>query len=183
MTHARSLNQFKRSFFGALPRIWSRIPQDVMLRGECNGWLTIKSRVKSVFISKEKAFGGVWRRVLAAVNGNFTVNGNSASKRTLIIKGMYVHLQVMNSTLNYRASVFLPKIRPPRVVPRTSRFCPKRVKYSFANYEYKPPNCNHNKPFNPGVTTSGKECKICVRLGRRCHMHLNQTIKLTSVVN
>ena len=90
----------------------------------------------------------------------------------------------MDSTLDPHAKVFLPKILPPRSMPRTTRFCPMRVKYSDIDYEYKPPNLSQS--FNPGVTANpanGNQCKICSRLGRRCHMHLNQVIKLTSVFN
>ena len=32
----------KRGFFGTLPKIWSRIPREIITRGERRGWLGLK---------------------------------------------------------------------------------------------------------------------------------------------
>ena len=40
---AKSLDVYRRGFQGALPRIWSRIPIDIITKGERKGWLKIKS--------------------------------------------------------------------------------------------------------------------------------------------
>ena len=39
----KSLDVYKRGFFGVLPEIWSRIPKRIVQRGERVGWLKIKS--------------------------------------------------------------------------------------------------------------------------------------------
>lgn len=51
LTSSKSLNKFKRSFFGRLPSIWSRLPQDVVRDGAKKGWSKIRRRVK-VALSK-----------------------------------------------------------------------------------------------------------------------------------
>jgi len=40
---AKSLDVYKRGFHGALPKIWSKIPIDIITKGEHKGWLKIKS--------------------------------------------------------------------------------------------------------------------------------------------
>ena len=40
---AKSLDGYKRGFHGALPKIWSKIPIDIITKGERKGWLKIKS--------------------------------------------------------------------------------------------------------------------------------------------
>ena len=40
---SKSLDVYKRGFFGVLPQIWSRIPKRIVQRGERVGWLKIKS--------------------------------------------------------------------------------------------------------------------------------------------
>ena len=40
---AKSLDVYKRGFHGALPKIWSKIPIDIITKGKRKGWLKIKS--------------------------------------------------------------------------------------------------------------------------------------------
>ena len=49
-----SLDVYKRSFEGALPAIWSKIPKEIINRGECKGWLKIKSACTDFLIGKTK---------------------------------------------------------------------------------------------------------------------------------
>ena len=42
ITKPNSLNTYKRGFHGALPAIWSIIPQSIISKGESKGWLRIK---------------------------------------------------------------------------------------------------------------------------------------------
>jgi hypothetical protein len=42
-TNSKSLDVYKRGFFGTLPGIWSRIPREIITRGERRGWLKIKT--------------------------------------------------------------------------------------------------------------------------------------------
>lgn len=41
---AGSLDSYKYGFWGALPRIWAKLPQDLVMLGAKSGWLKIKSR-------------------------------------------------------------------------------------------------------------------------------------------
>ena len=50
--NSKSLAAYRRSFCGALPAIWSTIPQDIIARGEPAGWLKIKSQIKNHLIQK-----------------------------------------------------------------------------------------------------------------------------------
>ena len=47
-----SLNLYKRSFYGRLPEIWSKIPQSIVLLGAKVGWIKIQSRVCKVLLGK-----------------------------------------------------------------------------------------------------------------------------------
>ena len=40
--NSKSLDIFNRGFMGQIPKIWSRIPQDIISRGQKTGWLKIK---------------------------------------------------------------------------------------------------------------------------------------------
>ena len=50
---ARSLDVYKRSFLGALPKIWSRLPMDLIRRGERYGWLKIKTACSDFLTGKK----------------------------------------------------------------------------------------------------------------------------------
>ena len=54
-TKASSLDVYKRSFEGALPSIWSRIPVEIITRGERKGWLKIKTACVNFLIGKSKS--------------------------------------------------------------------------------------------------------------------------------
>ena len=47
-----SLQRYERCFFGALPHIWSKIPQWIPQLGQRNGWKTITNRCKSFLTGK-----------------------------------------------------------------------------------------------------------------------------------
>lgn len=88
---------------------------------------------------------------------------------------MHYDLQVMNSTLDVNAHVFVPGvlninfgIRP----PRTSKNCPRRVRYSIADYNYNPVGERTSTvQFTPAMTARGVACKRCLRLGKLCFQH------------
>ena len=44
VTNTKSLNTFRHGFLGALPLIWSKIPQELVLRGQEKEWLKIKKQ-------------------------------------------------------------------------------------------------------------------------------------------
>ena len=46
------LGSYKRSYFGALPGIWEKIPQEIIKLGASKGWQRIKSKCKSVLTSQ-----------------------------------------------------------------------------------------------------------------------------------
>ena len=46
----RSLDKFRRSFFGVLPNIWRRIPQKLINTGMRIGWLKNRNQVKKILI-------------------------------------------------------------------------------------------------------------------------------------
>lgn len=48
VTSTNSLDKYKRSLFGSLPKIWSKIPQKIIMQGYKHGWLKIRSRIKKV---------------------------------------------------------------------------------------------------------------------------------------
>jgi hypothetical protein len=50
-----SLDVYKRSFEGALPAIWSKIPKEIINRGECEGWLKIKYACTDFLTGRTKA--------------------------------------------------------------------------------------------------------------------------------
>ena len=50
---ARSLDVYKRSFLGALPKIWSKLPMDLIRRGERCGWLKIKTACSDFLTGKK----------------------------------------------------------------------------------------------------------------------------------
>ena len=50
---SKSLDVYKRGFFGVLPVGWSRIPTDIVQRGQCKGWLKIKSACTKFLTGKE----------------------------------------------------------------------------------------------------------------------------------
>ena len=45
---------YRRSFQGVLPKIWSKIPIEIINRGEERGWLKIKSACTDFLIGKTK---------------------------------------------------------------------------------------------------------------------------------
>ena len=47
-----SLQRYERCFFGALPQIWSKIPQWIIQLGESKGWKTITNKCKSFLTGK-----------------------------------------------------------------------------------------------------------------------------------
>ena len=49
-----SLDVYKRSFEGVLPQIWSKIPREIINKGECKGWLKIKSACTDFLTGKTK---------------------------------------------------------------------------------------------------------------------------------
>ena len=49
---AKSLDVYKRGFFGVVPVIWNRIPQSIIAKGKERGWLSIK-KVCTTFLIKE----------------------------------------------------------------------------------------------------------------------------------
>jgi hypothetical protein len=49
---ATSLDVFRDSAAGALPAIWARLPQSLVLRGECKGWRKITKRCKDFLIGR-----------------------------------------------------------------------------------------------------------------------------------
>jgi hypothetical protein len=44
----------KRTFEGVLPKIWSEIPREIINKGECKGWLKIKSACTDFLTGKTK---------------------------------------------------------------------------------------------------------------------------------
>jgi len=55
---AKSLDVYKKSFRGVLPRIWARIPQEIISKGANKGtkrcWLKIKTKCVDFLIGKQK---------------------------------------------------------------------------------------------------------------------------------
>ena len=49
-----SLDGFKRGYIGSIHQIWSKIPQEIIRRGEELGWLRIKKACKSFLTGKMK---------------------------------------------------------------------------------------------------------------------------------
>ena len=47
-----SLQRYERCFFGALPQIWSKIPQWIIQQGKSKGWSTITNKCKSFLTGK-----------------------------------------------------------------------------------------------------------------------------------
>ena len=52
---ASSLDVYKRCFLGALPKIWSKIPIDIIRKGERYGWLKIKATCTDFLTGKKKS--------------------------------------------------------------------------------------------------------------------------------
>ena len=50
---ARSLNVFKRSFIGAVPVIWNKLPKDIIDKGKARGWTKIKKLCSNFLIGKQ----------------------------------------------------------------------------------------------------------------------------------
>ena len=50
----KSLDVYRRSFQGILPKIWSKIPIEIINRGEKRGWLKIKSACTDFLIGKTR---------------------------------------------------------------------------------------------------------------------------------
>ena len=50
---ATSLDVFRDSAAGALPAIWAKLPQSLVLRGEDKGWRKITKRCKDFLIGRE----------------------------------------------------------------------------------------------------------------------------------
>ena len=50
---ATSLDAFRDSAAGALPAIWAKLPQSLVLRGEDKGWRKMTKRCKDVLIGRE----------------------------------------------------------------------------------------------------------------------------------
>ena len=44
---AKSLNTTVRGFHGVLPDIWSRLPQELVIKGQKTDWLKIQTRCKN----------------------------------------------------------------------------------------------------------------------------------------
>jgi hypothetical protein len=50
---ARSLNVFKRSFIGAVPIIWNKLPKDIIDKGKARGWMKIKKLCSNFLTGKQ----------------------------------------------------------------------------------------------------------------------------------
>ena len=49
----KSLDVYRRGFQGVLPKIWSRIPMDIIAKDESNGWRKIKSACANFLTDRE----------------------------------------------------------------------------------------------------------------------------------
>ena len=50
---ACSLDVYRRGFLGALPKIWSKLPVDLIRKGERYGWLKIKTACSDFLTGKK----------------------------------------------------------------------------------------------------------------------------------
>ena len=50
---ASSLDVYRRGFLGALPKIWSKLPMDLIRKGERHGWLKIKTACSNFLTGKK----------------------------------------------------------------------------------------------------------------------------------
>lgn len=48
------LGSYERSYFGLLPKVWSKVPQDIIKLGLDKGWRRIKKRCKNALVSEKK---------------------------------------------------------------------------------------------------------------------------------
>ena len=54
MIRSNSLDVYKRGFVCALPKIWSRIPIEIINRGAAHGWMKIKTACSNFLTGKSK---------------------------------------------------------------------------------------------------------------------------------
>ena len=54
MIISNSLDVYKRGFVCALPKIWSRIPIEIINRGAAHGWIQIKTACSNFLTGKSK---------------------------------------------------------------------------------------------------------------------------------
>ena len=87
-------------------------------------------------------------------------------------------LDVMNSSLDVNAHVFIPGvlninfgIRPPRIANN----CPQKVRYSVSDYNYNPTGTLCKAQFEPAITANGLACKRCLKLGKLCFQHKSKS--------
>ena len=57
---AMSLDVYKRSFQGVLPKIWERIPSNIIARGKLKGWLKIKTACTNFLTGKSNNELNAW---------------------------------------------------------------------------------------------------------------------------
>ena len=50
---AKSLDTFKRSFLGAIPKIWNKLPKVLVDEGEKSSWSKIKQNTNFVVVALE----------------------------------------------------------------------------------------------------------------------------------
>ena len=69
---AKSLNVYKRGFFGAAPIIWNKIPQEIIDKGKEKGWLKIKKACAKFLINqgKDKTTKSTKRRIVSESHSN-----------------------------------------------------------------------------------------------------------------
>ena len=65
-----SLDVYKRSFEGVLPKIWSKIPREIINKGECKGWLKIKSACTDFLTGKTKIIKHKKQKATEVLTGN-----------------------------------------------------------------------------------------------------------------
>ena len=66
----KSLDVYRRGFQGVLPIIWSRIPMDIITRGESIGWRKIKSACTNFLTGRETPMQLKKRKVTENQDGN-----------------------------------------------------------------------------------------------------------------
>jgi hypothetical protein len=84
-----SLDVFKRGFWGTLPRVWSTLPQRLVVAGKARGWLKIKKKCVRFITLGEKPKMKLPR----------------SANHALISKA---HSTKLNNELNAQAPVFVP---------------------------------------------------------------------------
>ena len=50
--NSKSLDTSRRGFHGALPKVWKKIPQDIISKGSSEGWMTITNACKDFLTGK-----------------------------------------------------------------------------------------------------------------------------------